>query len=155
MSQTSTDPAVRVTRTIAGPPSRVYRAWLDPELLTRWLAPASMTATRAEVDERPGGRFAVWQTHDGADDGGTESEILELVPDERIVLNWRFVGPEREGDPELDSRLTITLREVDAGTELTLVHERLDALRAAMPEVADKVSVGWESVLEKLARELA
>ena len=47
------------------------------------------------------------------------------------------------------------LREVAGGTDLTLVHERLEALRAATPEVADKVSVGWESVLEKLADALA
>jgi hypothetical protein len=48
--------------------------------------------------------------------------------------------------------LTITLREAPGGrTALTLVHERLDALRAAMPYVADNVGLGWEMALDKLA----
>jgi hypothetical protein len=52
--------------------------------------------------------------------------------------------------------LTITFREVDPGsTLLTLVHERLDELARAMPDVADKVQVGWELVLEKLGPSIA
>lgn len=41
--------------------------------------------------------------------GGFDSEILELVPDERIVLRWQFVGPDRSPLAEPSSRLTITL----------------------------------------------
>lgn len=146
--------AVRLRRTIAAPPARVYRAWLDPEVLRSWLAPGSLSVARAEVDERPGGRFSIWQVDANGDAGGFECELLELVPDERIVFSWRFVGPLRVADPAHDSRLTITLRDVAHGTELTLVHERLDPLRAAMPHVAENVSVGWELALDNLARTL-
>ena len=99
-----------------------------------------------------------WKTHDeikshsGIGVGGFECEIVELVPSERIVFRWGFVGPERTAGPRYDSLLTITLRAVPGGaTALTLVHERLDDLAEAMPHVADKVRVGWELVLEKLA----
>jgi uncharacterized protein YndB with AHSA1/START domain len=143
--------AVRLTRTISAPPERVYRAWLDPELLRRWLAPGTMTVTRAEVDERPGGRLSIHQADaTEAGIGGMESDILELEPNRRIVFTWRFVGPQRELDPALDSRLTVTFAPVDEGTELTLVHERLDALFAAMPHLTDKVEPGWALVLDKL-----
>lgn len=111
----------------------------------------SKSVSRAEVDERPGGRFRIWQTDPSGDAaGGFDCELVELVPDERIVLEWGFVGPQREAGPSFDSRVTITLREVAGGTELTLVHERLEALAAAMPEVAENVSVGWEMALDNL-----
>jgi uncharacterized protein YndB with AHSA1/START domain len=102
---TAQQTVVRLQRNISAPPERVYRAWLEPELLQRWLAPGSMQVVRAEVDERVGGHY----------------------------------------------RLTVTLREAPgASTELTLVHEHLDALRDAMPEVADGVESGWTAVLNKL-----
>lgn len=142
---------VRITRTIAAPPHRVYRAWLDPEQLVRWAAPRSYRAARAEVDERVGGRYRVWQTGpDGEDVGGFESELLELVPDERIVLRWSFVGPERVADPAHDSLLTVTLREIPSGTELTLVHERLEAIDAARPGMSANTHSGWTQALEAL-----
>jgi uncharacterized protein YndB with AHSA1/START domain len=76
---------------------------------------------------------------------------LELVPPERIVFAWRFVGPRRLEDPSYPTRLTITLSEPRPGeTELTLVHERLDALAEAMPDVAGQVENGWRGTLDRL-----
>jgi uncharacterized protein YndB with AHSA1/START domain len=143
--------AVRLHRTIAAPRDRVYRAWLDPDLLARWMAPGALDVTRAEVDERVGGHFRIWHAGPEGDVGGFEAELLELVPGERIVFRWGFVGPDRLAGPTYDSLLTITLREApDGATELTLVHERLDELAAALPEVADNVGRGWELALDKL-----
>ena len=76
--------AVRLERTISAPPQLVYRAWLDPALLQRWLAPGSMDVSRVEVDERVGGRFRVWQSSAEHDAGGFECQIVELVPARRM-----------------------------------------------------------------------
>ena len=134
------------------PPHDVYRAWLDPDLLQRWLAPGGITVERAEVEARVGGRYRIWHMDSGVRIGGFECEILELVPGERIVFKWGFAGPESTAGPVFDSLLTITLRSAPRNaTVLTLVHERLDELVARMPHVADKVEVGWGLVLEKLA----
>jgi uncharacterized protein YndB with AHSA1/START domain len=147
-----TEHAVRLERTIPAPPHKVYRAWLDPELLRRWLAPGGLEVDRVEVDERVGGHFRVWQADSGTDAGGFECELLELAPDRRIVFRWGFVGPGRTAGPVYDSLLTVTLREAPGGgTALTLVHERLEELAAAMPHVAGNVGPGWEMVLDKLA----
>ena len=155
MTQTTRFPAVRLQRTIPAPPHAVYRAWLEPDLVRQWMAPG-LEVERVEIDERVGGRYSVWHMSSGASAGGFECEILELVPDERIVFRWGFVGPRRAEGPVFDSRLTITLHEVDRGsTLLTLVHERLDELARAMPDVADKVRFGWELVLEKLETQCA
>ena len=144
--------AVRLQRTIPAPPDEVYRAWLDPGLLRRWLAPAGLEVTRAEVDERVGGRYRIWHAGSEGEVGGFECELVELVPNERIVWRWGFVGPDRLEGPTYDSLLTVTLATApDGATDLTLVHERLDDLREAMPDVADAVGPGWEMVLDKLA----
>lgn len=155
MSPVSSRPAVRIERTLPAPPHQVYRAWLSPELIRRWMAPGYQV-TRAEVDERVGGRYQVWHADAGVPVGGFEAEILELVPDQRIAWRWGFAGPDREGGPVYDSRLTVTLRDAPGGgTVLTLVHERFDDLAAALPQVAEKVGSGWDGVLAKLDALLA
>jgi uncharacterized protein YndB with AHSA1/START domain len=144
--------AVHMERVIPAPPDEVYRAWLDPQLLRRWMAPGPFEVIRAEVDERVGGRFAIWHSEGGTDAGGFECELLELVPDRRIVFRWGFVGPLRGDGPRFDSVLTVTLAEAVGGkTVLTLVHERLDDLANALPDVAGNVGPGWDLVLDKLS----
>jgi uncharacterized protein YndB with AHSA1/START domain len=150
---TNPNEQVRLERTIAASPDRVYRAWIDPALLARWMAPGPFDLTRAEVDERIGGHYRIWHADaaSGAAMGGFEAEIIELVPAQRVVFRWGFVGPERSDGPVYDSRLTVTFAPAPGdATLLTLVHERLDALAAAMPEAAANVGAGWADVLTKL-----
>ena len=139
-------PAVRLERTIPASPAQVYRAWLDPELLVRWMAQGAYTVTRAEVDERAGGHFRIWHADpSGTAAGGFDSELAELIPGQRIVFRWGFVGPQRRDGAAFDSLLTVTLRAApDGETVLTLVHEGLDDLAAALPGVARNVGPGWE-----------
>ncbi len=151
MTPESTSRAVRLQRVIPAPPAQVYRAWLEPDLLRRWLAPGDLVVTRVEVDERVGGSFRVWQGHDNQPGGGFEGQIVELIPDSRIVLRWAMVGPARMDGPMFDSLLTVTFSgSSDDGTTLTLVHEELDALWEAMPDVAGNVGLGWDLVIDKL-----
>jgi uncharacterized protein YndB with AHSA1/START domain len=151
-----TAPVVRLQRVIPASPHQVYRAWLEPDQLRRWMAPGELEVTRIEVDERVGGHFRVWQGSQGHEGGGFECEILELVPDQRIAFRWGFVGPARTEGPVFDSVLTITMDETDDGTTaLTLVHEQLDALHAAMPDVSANVGTGWVMVLDKMTTMLS
>lgn len=144
--------SVRVQRTIRSSPEQVYRAWLDPELIRRWMAPGDLVVTQVEVEERPGGAYRIWQGDGQRVLGGFEAEVIELVPDQRIVFLWGFVGPDRLTGPRYDSQLTVTFEATPDGvTSLTLLHERLDSLAAAHPDVAAKVEVGWADVLAKLS----
>lgn len=148
---TSETTTVRQERVFACPPERLYDAWLDPVKVARWLAPGDFEVAHAEIDARPGGHYRIWHSSDGTPVGGFETEIVELLPPRRLVFNWGFCGPDRDAGPRYDSKLTITLTEMpDGGTRLLLVHEQLDALAAALPDVARKVDVGWELVLTKL-----
>jgi uncharacterized protein YndB with AHSA1/START domain len=143
---------VQLERTFDAAPERIYRAWLEPRLLQHWMAPGEITTTRVEVDEQVGGRYRIWHAQDGADAGGFDCELVELVPNERITWRWGFVGPQRQDGPRFDSQLTVTLRPAaDGGTLLTLLHTRLDSLAAELPQVAGNVETGWKSALHKLA----
>lgn len=152
-----TYPAARVQRILRFPRERVFRAWLDPETIVRWFVDPSFTDGRAEVDERVGGHYRIFQVDPAGElTGGSENRILELVPNERIVLAWRFAGPKCETDLMPEGRLTVTFAEPRPGeTELTVVHERLDELAAAMPEMAGHVQTGWEQTLDRLAPTLS
>jgi uncharacterized protein YndB with AHSA1/START domain len=154
MTTPSTDD-VRIQRTMQAPPDQVYRAWLDPAMIAEWLAPGSAQVSKAEVDARVGGHYRIWHTDGSADVGGFEAEIEELIPNELIVMKWGFVGPDRLDGPVFDSLLTIRLAPgPDETTELTLLHQRLDELHAAMPYVGERVAIGWEAVLDKLTTTL-
>ena len=147
-----TYPASRVQRTLPFPRERVYRAWLDPDTMVRWFVDPAFSDGRAEVDERVGGHYRIFQVDPSGElTGGSENRIVELVPNERIVLSWRFAGPNRETDLSPESRLTVTFDEPRPGeTELTVVHEQLDALAAVMPDVAGHVEAGWNTTLDRL-----
>jgi uncharacterized protein YndB with AHSA1/START domain len=138
--------SVKLQRTIPASPATVYRAWLDPELLARWAAPVGWDAVHVEVDERVGGHYrCVHVDGQGEAVGGFDCEILELVPDERIVLRWDFVGPDRRPLADASSRLTIALRPVPPeACELTLIHDRLS------PDVTDATHSGWSGAIMRL-----
>jgi len=146
-------PAARVQRTLPFPRERVYRAWLDPDTMVRWFVDPRFTDGRAEVDERVGGDYRIFQVDPEGDmTGGSENRIVELVPNERIVISWRFAGPNRQEDLSPETLLTVTFAEPRPGeTELTVVHEQLDELAAAMPDVAGEVENGWNNTLDRLA----
>ena len=142
-----TEFAVALTRTIPGPREDVYRAFLDPDLLQRWFCPGEFAVVTASVDEHVGGRHVVEML---APDGmrlAFESVIRDLVPGERIVLDFAFVGPEpRERE---DTLLTVTFRDAaGGGTEVRFDHERI----THAPPNYDRpgVNAGWNSVLDKL-----
>jgi uncharacterized protein YndB with AHSA1/START domain len=153
MTPADTKTAVQVTRTISAPLERVYRAWLDPEIARQWLSPAQFGASKVEVEERVGGRHSTWQVDsDGEHVGGIEAEILEFVPNRRISLRWWFVEPDRYKDPAFETRVTawFTAGDEPDTTELTVVHERLDAAERQQPGLADEIPVGWNQAFDKL-----
>jgi uncharacterized protein YndB with AHSA1/START domain len=134
--------AVALDRVIPAPRAKVYRAWLDPELLARWMGPDDFSVVVATVDERVGGAHHVELIDaDGAPHTFT-SVIEELVPDERIVLTFRF-HPTAE-----ETLLTLTFADAeDGGTQLRLEHERITF---EGPLTGESVNEGWSQTLAKL-----
>ena len=71
--------AICIERSLSAPPHAVYRAWLEPELVRRWMDPSGVRVIRIEIDERPGGAYRTWKADEsGRIIGGFDSELLEL-----------------------------------------------------------------------------
>ena len=144
-----TEFTVDFTRHIAAPRARVYRALLDPALLARWMhPPGDCVGGDVVVEERPGGRHRVeYLTGDGVRHV-FDSTIIELVPDERVVLDFAFHGP-TDGEPnEGDTVLSFVLADAaGGGTELRLVHERVTLGEQLNRE---NVNDGWNGAIDRL-----
>ena len=134
--------AVALDRVIPAPRAKVYRAWLDPEVLAGWMGPDDFSVVVATVDERVGGTHFVELIDADGQHHTFTSVIQELVPDERIVLAWRFY-PTAE-----DTLLTVTLRDAEGGgTQLRLEHERITYEGELDTRSVD---AGWSQTLAKL-----
>lgn len=135
---------VRLHRVLKTQPERVWRAFLEPDAMVRWVPPYGFTAQVHQMDARVGGRhrmsFTNFSTGRSHAFGG---EYLELVPHERIRYTDRFDDANLAGE----MTVTVTLRTVACGTELTVLQE-------GIPEVipVEMCYLGWQESLEQLAR---
>lgn len=148
--------AVRVERTLHAPPDRVFRAFLDPELLRRWIAPDGLDVDRVAVEARVGGRIQVWHSRNGASTGRFEGYFLKIDPSRELVYRWAFVGTEPERGEYYDTLVTVRLRPEDGGrTRISVVHEKLEELARGAPHIYVELTPGWNNCLEKLDRTVA
>ena len=138
---------LRLRRSFAASPERVFRAWTRPEEMKQWKAPGDMTTPIAEVDLRPGGSYRI---HMQAPDGALHRlvGVYRLVePPKKLVYTWRW-----EDDPNQPPETLVTVEFLDRGTstELVLTHE-------LFPNEAAKSlhETGWTGCFEKLARLVA
>ena len=135
---------VQFQRVLRTTPARLYRAFIDPDAMVKWLPPNGFTGKVHQMDARVGGTYKMSFTNFTS--GKSHSfggEYLELVPNERLRWTDRFDDPNLPG--EMDT--TVTLRKVSTGTELTVT-------QSGIPEVipAEMCYLGWQESLEQLAK---
>ncbi len=134
---------VRLHRVIRAPAERVYRAFLDPHAMTKWLPPHGFAGEVHEMDARVGGgyrmSFTNFSTGKSHSFGG---KYVELTPHERLRYTDAFDDPNLPGEMQV----TITLRKVACGTELEIVQE---GLPEAIP--VEFCYLGWQESLSLLA----
>lgn len=135
---------IRLHRVLRTAPERIYRAFLNPEAMAKWLPPYGFTCKVEHMDASVGGTFRMsftnFSTGNGHSFGG---EYLELVPSEKIRYTDKFDDPNMPGEMQT----TVTLRKVLCGTEVSIVQE-------GVPEVipVEMCYLGWQESLEQLAR---
>jgi len=136
--------SVRVHRVLRAPPDRVYRAFLDPDAMAKWLPPDGFTGRVHHLEPKVGGSFRMsftnFTTGQSHSFGG---EYLELVPNERIRYTDKFDDP---GLPGV-MHATASLRAVSCGTELSIEQ---DGIPEAIP--LEACYLGWQDSLTLLAR---
>ncbi|HEU4507101.1 MAG TPA: SRPBCC family protein [Pyrinomonadaceae bacterium] len=133
---------IRLHRVIAAPPDRVYRAFIDPAAMCKWLPPNGFTGQVHYHEAVVGGTYKMsftnFSTGNSHSFGG---EFLELRPNERLVYTDRFDDPNLPGE----MRTTIEFKKVSVGTELNIVQE---GVPAAIP--AEACYLGWQESLTLL-----
>jgi uncharacterized protein YndB with AHSA1/START domain len=135
---------VQLHRVLRAPAERLYRAFLDPDAMAKWLPPYGFTGKVHEMDARVGGghrmSFTNFGTGKSQSFGGT---YLELTPYERIRYSDKFDDPAMPDEMQVK----ITLRKVACGTELEIVQA---GLPPAIP--VEFCYLGWQESLSQLAQ---
>jgi uncharacterized protein YndB with AHSA1/START domain len=130
-------------RVLRAKPERVYRAFLEPDAMIKWLPPYGFTCKVQHMDARKGGTSRMSFTNFGTGRGHAfGGEYLELVPAERIRYTDRFDDPNLPGEMVT----TVSLKAVSCGTEIGIVQE---GLPAAIP--VEMCYLGWQESLAQLA----
>jgi uncharacterized protein YndB with AHSA1/START domain len=91
-SKAADDRELVITRMIDAPPASVYRAWTEPSILTRWVAPRPWTTPRAKMDVRPGGASLIVMRSPEGQDMPCPGVYLEVVPNERLVMTDAYTS---------------------------------------------------------------
>src|SRR3954464_2994659 len=135
---------IRLHRVLRATPDRVYRAFLDPNAMVKWLPPNGFTAKLHHMDAKVGGThkisFTNFTTGKSPSFGG---RYLELAPNERIRYTDKFDDPNLPGEMQV----TVTLKKVSCGTELNIE-------QAGIPDLipAEACYLGWQESLILLAK---
>ena len=135
---------VRLQRVLRAPPDRVYRAFLDPAAMCKWLPPYGFTGQVQQMDGKVGGGWRMSFTNFG--NGQSHSfggKYLELAPGEKLRYTSKFDDPNLPGEMVT----TVTLTKVSCGTEMQVVQENIPAV---IP--AEMCYLGWQESLLQLGR---
>lgn len=135
---------IQLHRVLRAAPEKVYRAFLNPEAMAKWLPPNGFTGKVHEMDARVGGKYRMSFTNFGTGTGHSFGGTYhELVPNERLRYSDKFDDPNLPGE----MMTTITLKEVFCGTDLKIVQE---GIPSAIP--AEACYLGWQESLVLLAK---
>lgn len=133
---------IRLHRVIKAPPERVFRAFVDPKALVKWMAPHGFVAQVHSIDPRPGGSYTMSFTNfnTGASHafGGTYSDVK---PGELLRYSDKFDDPNLPGE----MTMTATFKRLACGTELSILQE---GVPSAIP--AEMCYLGWQESLAML-----
>jgi uncharacterized protein YndB with AHSA1/START domain len=134
---------VRLHRVLATKPDKVYRAFIEADALAKWLPPDGFACTVHRLEAKVGGThrmsFRNFTTGMSHSFGG---EYLQLVPGERLRYTDKFDDANLPGEMQV----TVTLKPVSVGTELTVVQE---GIPDAIP--VEACYLGWQDSLRNLA----
>ena len=135
---------IRLHRVLRAAPEKIYRAFLDPDALVKWLPPNGYTAKVHQLDAKVGGGYKMSFTNFTS--GKSHSfggNYQELTPHERIRYTDAFDDPNLPGEMQT----TIRLKKVSCGTEIDIVQE-------GVPDVipAEACYLGWQESLILLAK---
>lgn len=144
MSASALD-ALRVSEVLPATPERVFRAWTTPDEVKQWWGRLDdYDVSTVEMDVRVGGTWRVEGS--GFTDWAIFGTYKHVSASQRLVYTWVWEAPLIEATDTGESLVTVEFKEVDGGTEVEVVHERLRG-----PAVVGFHEIGWSKSFERLA----
>jgi uncharacterized protein YndB with AHSA1/START domain len=143
-------PTIRIIRDFDAPPDRVFRAWVDPELVVQWLGPKSSEIRIDQWNARTGGNFRYASVQDGEEVAAFYGSFHEVRPSERLVQTFTW-----EGMPDGVALETITFEDLGDGQTRTIGLSLVENLEARDGIMASGMEVGVYEGYEKLDALLA
>jgi uncharacterized protein YndB with AHSA1/START domain len=138
-------PTVRIVRDFDAPPEKVFRAWVDPELIVAWLGPKN-TAMRLDAwDARTGGNYRYAAERDGEEIATFYGSFHEVRPASRLVQTFTW-----EGMPDGVSLDTATFEEIEPGRTRVTILSVVDTMEARDAMIASGMESGVVEGYEKL-----
>ena len=135
--------SVRFQRVLRTTPERLYRAFIDPDAMVKWLPPNGFTGKIPHMDPRVGGTYKMsFSNFTSGKSHSFGGDYLELVPNERLRWTDRFDDPNLPGE----MTVTVSLKKVAVGTEMNITQE---GIPDAIP--AEACVLGWQESLTLLA----
>ncbi len=135
---------VKLHRVLRAKPERVYRAFIDPDAMVKWLPPNGFTAKVHQHEPKVGGSYKMsftnFTTGSSHSFGG---KFLEMKQNELLRYTDKFDAPELPGE----MITTVSIKEVFCGTELNVTQE---GIPSAIP--AEACYMGWQESLILLAK---
>ena len=135
---------IRLHRVIKTTPEKLYRAFLEPEAMAKWLPPDGFTCKVHHMDAKVGGTYRMSFTNfTNGQSHAFGGKYLELIPGKRLRYSDKFE------DPNMPDEMitTVDLKKVSCGTELSVVQEGIPD--AIPPEMC---YLGWQDSLILLAK---
>ncbi|MGZ3745906.1 MAG: SRPBCC family protein [Pseudobdellovibrionaceae bacterium] len=135
---------VQFHRILSAPPERVFKAFLNPDAMAKWLPPHGFTGKVHSMDARVGGGYKMSFTN--LTTGNSHSfggKYVEMVENKKLKYTDKFEDPNMPGEMQV----TVTFNKVMCGTELKIVQEGIpDAIPVEM------CYLGWQQSLMLLAQ---
>jgi uncharacterized protein YndB with AHSA1/START domain len=128
-SPAPSSPFLRQSRVIRAPRARVYQAWVQPEIMKQWFSSDKSCPPEVALDVREGGLYRIAVTGGGCSADAAKGSAglnvadgvyTEVVPNEKLQFTWRATW-----NPLDDSLVTVTFRDAEGGTQVTILHERI------------------------------
>ena len=140
----TTTNTIRLHRVLRAKPERVYKAFLDPAAMCKWLPPDGFSCTVHHLEPKVGGTFKMSFTNfANGESHSFGGEYLELVPGKKLRYTDKF------DDPNLPGTITVTvdLKAVSCGTDMRIEQAGVPAV---IPE--EMCYLGWQDSLNLLTR---
>jgi len=138
-----TSRSVQLHRVLRTEPEKVYRAFLEPEAMSKWIPPYGFTCQVNHMDAKVGGTFRMsFRNFSSGSEHSFGGESLEPVQNELIRYNDKFDDPNLPGV----LRVAVSLTRVLCGTEIKIVQ---DGIPKAIP--LEMCCLGWQESLAQLA----